>query len=139
MNNRILPAFLSLTIVFLGLSFPPKTVFAGETGFSRQCSKGDDCLRCPKRYWIHSPYRQCEDSRRYNAAPCTPPRYASAKKFHRPTLIQTVVLSEKTEPRSYLDSKGNRHTSYATVITYKDLYSNGDCKTRTKTIAGSYK
>ncbi len=138
MNNRIFPALLSLTFFFAALSISPTIVFSGETGFSSPCAK-NDCLRCPKRYGIHSPYRQCEDSRRYNAAPCTPPRYVSSKKFHRPTLIQTVVISEVTEPRSYLDSKGNRHTSNATVITYKDLYSNGDCRTRRKTIAGSYK
>jgi len=138
MNSNSLFASLALVFTFILSPLSQETANAGETGY-REAHGKEACLQCPKRHWIHSPYRQCEDSRRYNAAPCTPPRYASSRVFHQPVLIDTIIVSEVTEPHTFIDTKGNRHTSHATVITYKDLYSNGDCRTRTKTIAGSYK
>lgn len=139
--SRFAAPFAAL-LVLAGFIASPAT--AGPMGYpagARAKSSAPDPCRSRYRNIVvpSSPYRQHEDSRRYNAAPCTPPASRPASEVHRPVLLETEELSRRRVPRVFYDRKGRKHRVTATVITYRDLYSDGTCRTREKTYAGKGK
>lgn len=104
------------------------TASAGGTGFFSNFKSPCPTNRAQAdRYNQNLPYRHYEDRRRYNAAPCCNTPVATA-----PYLVKTVVVKKEKIPRYYLDEKGRRKKTKTLLVTYKDIYSNGDCRVWTQ-------
>jgi len=82
-------------------------------------------------------YRQFEDSRRYNAAPCTPPAAIRASVYHRPELVRTEVICRESKTRKVIARNGERYRVTDVVVTYREVWSDGRCRIRKTTRFGS--
>lgn len=124
--NHSIPVLLAAAVLVTGAA----TLQAGPTGYASSSSCRSACadskFQTP-RYFQVLPYRHFEDRSRYNAAPCCG-EVVSA----RPYVVKTVVVRKTRVPHVTYDAHGRRHCRKVLTIVYKDIYSDGSCRTWTK-------
>jgi|GEM_PF-4743992 len=126
-----------LPLLLLGSFASP--LLGGPTGYPERDVRPIDC-RYGSRHVVPSlAYRQYEDSRRFNAAPCLPPAALPASVYHRPRIIRCEEVCRERKTRHFIDQKGNRYTTEDVIIVYREIWSDGRCRIRKRTVrAGDY-
>lgn len=59
--------------------------------------------------------------------------YSSSGQCSTPYVVQTCEVSRQRHCMNAVDSYGRPYPVYVTVVTYRDTYSNGSCRTYTRT------
>ncbi len=88
-----------------------------------------------------SPYRHCEDVRRYNAAPnrfayrgpeatvCTIHQNTFRHNTCAPVVkVRTEIVCQRHQQVACYGADGTKHTRTMTITMYKDIYSNGGAR-----------